>query len=681
MPNRLARETSPYLLQHRDNPVDWYPWGPEALERARAEDKPILLSIGYSACHWCHVMAHESFEDPAIARLMNDHFINIKVDREERPDLDSLYMAAVTALTGQGGWPMTVFLTPDGRPFFGGTYFPPAPRYGHAGFPAVLTQVAEAYRERRAQVEEGAGRIFDHLRAHLGPQANMGALTPELLDQAVETLRQQFDPVNGGFGGAPKFPPAMTLEFLLRAYRRAHRHEDRHMVELTLDQMAAGGLYDHLGGGFHRYSVDEKWLVPHFEKMLYDNALLSRLYVLAHQALKKPEYREVAEATYDWVIREMTSPEGGFYSTLDADSEGEEGKFYVWTPDEVARALDHPAAAKVFNTAYDITPEGNFEGKSIPNLLRPLEKTADGLGYSKSKLVLELAEMRPELFDVRSKRVPPGRDEKILTAWNGMMMRSFAEAARVLDREDYRQVAVRNAEFLLTMLRRDGKLLRTFKDGQAKYNAYLEDYANLIDGLLALYEATFDQRWMDEAHTLAATMIDEFWDEDTQRFYDTGKSHEALIARPQERFDNATPAGNSVACEVLVRLSIYLGDHRYRQIAMTSMESVGALMRKYPNGFGRLLCALDFALAAPKEIAIIGRWHDPSAHAMVQAAFSQYAPHKVVAGTEPDGNPGPVVFLRGRPAIGEQATAYVCTGETCGLPLTDPESLAQELGR
>ncbi len=679
MPNRLAHETSPYLVQHQDNPVDWYPWGPEALERAKNEDKPILLSIGYSACHWCHVMAHESFENPDIAALMNEHFINVKVDREERPDLDSLYMAAVTAMTGQGGWPMTVFLTPDGRPFFGGTYFPPAPRYGHPGFPTVLTQVARTYRERRQEVEEGANRIFDHLRAHLGPKAHVDTLDTALLDEAAQNLRRQYDPVNGGFGHAPKFPPSMSLEFLLRNFRRTDNQEDRRIVEHTLDRMAAGGMYDHVGGGFHRYSVDAEWLVPHFEKMLYDNALLSRLYVLAHQAFKKPELRGVAEETYDWVIREMTSPEGGFYSTLDADSEGEEGKFYVWTPDEVAEALGNPAAAKVFDTAYGVTPEGNFEGKSIPNLLEPVEQRADELGMSQGRLLQELALMRPKLFAHREQRVRPGRDEKILTAWNGLMLRSFAEAARILDRDDYRQVAVRNAEFVLTMLRRDGKLLRSFKDGEAKFNAYLEDYANLIDGLLSLYEATFDSRWMEEARALSTVMIDEFWDDARQEFYDTGKSHEALIARPQERFDNATPAGNSVACDVLLRLSLYLGDERMRGMAETALKNLGALMRKYPKGFGRMLCALDFALADAKEVAIIGHWHDPQAKAMVHAAFAEYAPHKVVAGTEPGAGPGPVVFLRDRPALNEQPTAYICTGQTCGLPLTDPQELAKEI--
>ncbi|HEY9899815.1 MAG TPA: thioredoxin domain-containing protein [Pantanalinema sp.] len=679
MPNRLRDETSPYLLQHRDNPVDWYPWGPEALEKARTEDKPILLSIGYSACHWCHVMAHESFENPEIAALMNAHFVNIKVDREERPDLDSLYMGAVQAMTGQGGWPMTVFLTPEGHPFYGGTYFPPADAHGRPGFPTLLSELARAYREQRAEVDASGERISEHLNRRLEAAVPPAALTTALLDDAAQHLRRRFDPVNGGFGGAPKFPPSMALEFLLRDDVRTGNPHDRDMVARTLAHMHRGGLYDHLGGGFHRYAVDAEWRVPHFEKMLYDNALLSRLYLLAYQAFAQPVHREVVEETLDWVAREMRSPEGGFYSTLDADSEGEEGAFYVWTPESVRAAVGR-AAAVVFELAYDVTPEGNFEGKSVLNLRQPLETTAQQLGYSLGMLKEELTLIRARLFDARSARVAPARDEKVLTAWNGMMLRAFAEAARVLEREDYREIAVINADFLLSRMRRDGLLLRSYRDGKAKLNAYLEDYANLIDGLIALHEATFAPRWLEEGRALADAMIAEFWDPDLPGFHDVGRHHEELVARPRDVYDNATPSGNSVACDVLLRLSAYLGDEAYRACAMQAIEGLSGAMGKYPDGFGRLLCALDFALAPTKEVAIIGPLGEHATCALVRAAFADYVPHKVVAAA-PAATATPIVFLRDRPVWRDRPTAYVCVDRKCGLPVTDPEALAAEIRR
>ncbi|MBO9542199.1 thioredoxin domain-containing protein [bacterium] len=679
MPNRLKDETSPYLLQHRDNPVDWHPWGPEALEKAKAEDKPILLSIGYSACHWCHVMAHESFETPAIAALMNEHFVNVKVDREERPELDHLYMTAVQAMTGQGGWPLTVFLTPDGRPFYGGTYFPPEDAFGRPGFPTVLAQLAKAHRERRAEVEASGEQFRAFLNRRLEASVPSTTLNTALLDNAAHHLRLRFDPVHGGFGGPPKFPPSLGLELLLRDFVRTGNAHDRDMVEATLDRMHRGGLYDHLGGGFHRYAVDAEWRVPHFEKMLYDNALLSRLYLIGYQAFERPDYREVVEETLDWVVREMRASEGGFYSSLDADTEGEEGKFYVWTPDEV-RAVVGPGAAAVFELAYDVTPKGNFEGKSVLNLRQPIEAIAPLLGYSIGQLNEELTLIRARLFDARAERVAPGRDDKILTAWNGMMLRAFAEAARVLDRADYREVALLAAEFLLSRLQRDGLLLRSYKDGVAKLNAYLEDYANLIDGLLSLYEATFDPHWIEEAKRLADTMIAEFWDPSLPGFYDVGKHHEALVAQARNVYDNATPSGNSVACDVLLRLSAYLGDEGYRSYAMQAMEGLSGVMAKYPDGFARLLCALDFALAPTREVAIVGSPSLPDTCALVKAAFSRYAPHQLVAAA-PQAEPGPIVFLRDRPAIDGKPTAYVCEGQTCGLPLTDPQALAQEVSR
>ena len=582
--NRLIHETSPYLLQHAHNPVDWYSWGEEALAKAKQEDKPILLSVGYSACHWCHVMEHELFENPQIAALMNQHFVSIKVDREERPDIDNIYMQAVQAMTGQGGWPMTVFLTPAGRPFYGGTYYPPEDRhYGQQvmpGFRRVLLSMADAYKNKHADVEEQAAQLAEVVQQRssspLGSRKvnAVGVMPLEMLDTASKELASDFDGVHGGFGNAPKFPNSMSLEFLLRMYLHRLRGEigtkatqpELAMVELALNKMAHGGIYDQLGGGFHRYSVDVNWLVPHFEKMLYDNALLSRLYLHTYLATEKPFYLDVVTQTLDYIVREMTSPEGGFYSTLDADSEGEEGKYYVWTLQEIKNSLQI-ADVETFTTYYDVTAEGNFEGKNILHVPRPAQEVADLLKISLDVLEATIERDRGVLLHVRAKRVPPGRDEKILTAWNGMMLRSFAEAGRYLSRPDYVQVAVRNAEFLLSNLYQDGRLLRTYKDGRAHLKGYLEDYVCLADGLLALYEATFNVRWFVEARRLMDEAIHLFADPQNGGFYDTGSDHEELLTRPKDIMDNATPAGNSVAAEVLLRLATYTGDEQYRQRA------------------------------------------------------------------------------------------------------------------
>jgi len=501
MPNHLINETSPYLLQHAHNPVDWYPWSEEAFAKARSENKPVLLSVGYSACHWCHVMAHESFEDEHIAKLMNELFVNIKVDREERPDLDQIYMNAVQMMTHHGGWPMTVFLTPDAVPFYGGTYFPPQDRYNMPGFPRVLISVAEAYRDRRDDIVETGASLVNELK-RLG--ASSGSDQPveiDLLNAAYTGIVRSYDSVNGGFGGAPKFPPAMTLEFLLRTYVRTANRDSLEIVGHTCQKMAEGGIYDQLGGGFHRYSTDSKWLVPHFEKMLYDNALLSRLYLHYFQISQALFVRETVEGILDYVLREMTDSSGGFYSTQDADSEGHEGKFFVWDIDEIQNTLGE-ADASLFCAYYNITASGNFEGKNIPNVTRSLEEVAAAQDVSGSELQASLKESKRKLFELREKRVKPDRDEKVLTAWNGLMMASFAEAGVVLNRADYTNAARRNAEFVLSSLRRDGMLLRTWKEGVAKFNAYLEDYAFLIEGLVTLYETTGEFRWLDEARTL-----------------------------------------------------------------------------------------------------------------------------------------------------------------------------------
>jgi uncharacterized protein YyaL (SSP411 family) len=700
-PNRLIRETSPYLLQHAFNPVDWYPWGPEALEQAKREDKPILLSIGYSACHWCHVMERESFEDEETARLMNELFVPIKVDREERPDLDSIYMEAVQALTQHGGWPMTVFLMPDGAPFYGGTYFPKTRRHGMPSFQEVLRSVASAYRSRRDDVDRSASQLREYLqrKPQLGGDGELTGLTPGILEQAAHALGQSFDATHGGFGQAPKFPQPMVLEALLRSWRHSGRAQTLRMTQVTLDKMAQGGIYDHLGGGFHRYSVDERWLVPHFEKMLYDNALLSRVYLHAWLATGNPGYRRVCEETLDYVLREMTSPEGGFYSTQDADSEGEEGKFFVWTPAEVKGLLGEDDG-RVFCEYFDVTERGNFEGRSILHTPRYPDVVAHVAGVSEERLSEVVERGRRVLFDARERRVKPGRDEKILTAWNGLMLRSFAEAAISLERDDYRDAAIRNAEFVLSHLLADTdgphpstedegygerrwRLLRTYKDGQAKLNAYLEDYSFYAAGLLALYEATFDLRWFEAAKGLADTMVAQFADDSGGGFFDTSADHESLLTRPKDLYDNATPSGNSVAADVLLRLSEFTGDETFRARAGRLLSGLHAAMAQHPSAFGYLLCVLDFYLTPAQQIALAG---DPSAADMrplVQSIFGRYLPNKVVALRRP----GPagdraaqlIPLLAERPQRDGKATAYICEHYTCQLPVTDRESLERQL--
>jgi uncharacterized protein len=680
--NRLANETSPYLLQHKDNPVDWYPWGEEALKRAREEDRPILLSVGYSACHWCHVMERESFEDDETARMMNEHFVNIKVDREERPDIDSIYMAAVQALTRHGGWPMTVFLTPDGAPFYGGTYFPPVPSRGMPSFQQLLLSVADAYENRRDEVLQSAESVRDYLRASTGaamPEAESAGT--ELLDRAAASLLSQFDRRFGGFGSAPKFPQAMNLEVLLRHYHRTGERTALDGVELTCRQMAQGGIYDQLGGGFARYSVDAYWLVPHFEKMLYDNALLSRLYLETYQATGDAFYRRIAEETLDYVLRDMTSEEGGFYSAEDADSEGEEGKFYVWTPDELEDALG-PEDASLAARYWDVTERGNFEGKNILHVVHPPEAVADEFGLSPEDLWERIVEIREKLFAVREERVRPGRDDKVLAAWNGLMLRSFALAARVTGREDYREAAVKNATFIVEKLKENGRIHRSYKDGRARFNGYLEDYAMVADGLVALYEATFETRWLVEADTLFDAVSELFWDEDKRAFYDTPADHEELVTRPRDVYDNAAPSGTSVATEVLLKLALFLDRNDYRQRAEDVLEELAGGMEKVPSAFGRLLCALDFSTSEPREVAVVGDPDATDTKALVQTVYEGYLPNKVVAGRGPDDDEagGLIPLLAQRPARDGQATAYVCVHYACQTPTTDPEELSAQLG-
>ena len=671
MPNRLIDETSPYLLQHANNPVDWYAWGPEALERARAEDKPILLSVGYSACHWCHVMERESFEDREIAGRMNESFVCIKVDREERPDIDSIYMSAVQAMTGQGGWPMTVFLTPDGKPFYGGTYFPPEDRGGMPAFPRVLEAIARVYREDRGSVVSTTGELLKRMQQVAVGAGGLEPLTADVAYQAYRGIAGHFDDRHGGVGLEPKFPQAMTYEFLLRYYVRTQEPDALDMVELTLDRMANGGIYDQLGGGFHRYSTDTYWLVPHFEKMLYDNALLVRLYLHAYQVTGKPLYKKVVEETLDYVGREMTDPLGGFYSSQDADSEGVEGKFFVWRPEEIVSVLG-AADAAVFNRYFGVTPKGNFEGHSILNVAP--ETASDG---EPDPL---LRSSRAKLFDEREKRVRPDRDDKVLTAWNGMMLAAFAEAAAVLSRADYLNIADQNANFLLFNLREDGRLLRTYKDGRAKLKGYLEDYAFLIDGLLALHEVDFDQSWLGEAVALGRDMVDLFWDEPSGQFYDTGRDHESLVIRPRDISDNAIPSGSSTATDALLRLAVVTGDSDLARRAATALRSVRKLMARFPTGAGHWLCALDFYLSTPKEVAVVGDPLDPDTQILVSEVYRSYLPNRVVVGLDDLGDaPDGVPLLEARDKVGGRPTVYVCENYVCQLPVTEAAALARLL--
>ena len=672
--NRLSHESSPYLRQHAHNPVDWYPWGADALARAKQLDRPIFLSIGYSACHWCHVMEHESFENEEIAKILNEHFISIKVDREERPDLDQIYMASVQMLTGSGGWPMSVFLTPDLKPFTGGTYFPPDDRYGRPGFKRLLLHIAEVWQTRRTDVEEAASQITGHLRDLGRLETEEGELDVSLLRQASNGLARAFDSRHGGFGQAPKFPHPMDLRLLLRCWRRFGDAQALDMARLTLDHMAMGGIYDHLGGGFARYSTDERWLVPHFEKMLYDNALLVPCYLETFQITGESFYREIVEETLGWVLREMTSPDGPFYSTLDADSEGEEGKFYVWTAAEIEQILGADDA-ELFGAVYGVEPEGNWEhGQNILHRVKTFTQYARLNGLSEADLRTRIDACRRKLFEVRSRRVWPGRDEKALTSWNGLMIGALAQAGQVLDRPDYAAAAARAADFILTRMRGpDGRLLRTWSAGaEPKLNAYLEDYSFLLDGLVSLYEATFEPRWIEAALELAEVMVDQFWDAKDGGFFYTGRDHESLIARAKDPHDNAIPSGNSMAVTGLLRLVKLTGRMDLQEKAGATLRLYRGLLGAHPLAAGQMLLALDFHLGPVQEIAIVG---DPAAEdtrRVLRLLAASYRPHQVVALKAPRSDEKKLEelmpLLASKTAQGP-VTMYVCQNFTCQAPL------------
>jgi uncharacterized protein len=668
MPNRLAEQTSPYLLQHKDNPVDWYPWGEEALERARAEDKPILLSIGYSACHWCHVMAHESFEDEDTGAFMNEHFVCVKVDREERPDVDSIYMEAVQGMTGHGGWPLTAFLDPDGVPFYGGTYFPPEPRQGMPSFRMVMEAIVQSWAQQREQIRASGPRTREQLGAigRLEPSAEL--LDPRLLDEAVRALLEQADIRHGGFGGAPKFPPASALELLL-----ARGETDP--VEATLDAMAAGGIYDQVGGGFARYSVDGVWLVPHFEKMLYDNALLARAYLHGWQVLGHERYRRVCEETLQWALREMRGPEGGFQSALDADSEGEEGRFYVWTPEEIREALEAKGlgvkAAEV-SAHFGVTESGNFEGRNILHLPGGLED--EGPEW--------LDEVRRALYAYRSRRVWPGRDDKRLASWNALMISALAEAGAALPCGDYLDAAVACAEFVWERMRDErGRLLRSYKDGDARLNAYLEDHAYLLEALLALYEASFDVRWFDAARETADQMLDVYLDPDRGGFFTTSRDHEQLIARRKDVDDHPIPSGNSAAAYGLLRLAALTGEREYERHAVGVLRLLHPVAVRHPQALAHLLQAMDFHLSPVREVALVAPPNGVPAESLGDLAGvvrATFRPHLVLAGGE-EGTDRPEL-MRERHAVEGKPAAYVCENFACRAPVTQPAELSSALG-
>jgi uncharacterized protein len=664
MANRLAHETSPYLLQHAENPVDWYPWGPEALERARELDRPILLSVGYSACHWCHVMERESFEDDETAAFMNENFVPIKVDREERPDVDAIYMEAAQAMTGHGGWPLTAFCDPDGAPFYAGTYFPPEPRHGMPSFRMVMEAVVESWHTQRERIAEAASQIRDRLGAIAQVEPSDEPLSPAIVDAGVRELRMLADMRDGGLGGPPKFPPASALELLMA--RDVHD-----VVEVTLDRMGGGGIFDQLGGGFARYSVDGEWLVPHFEKMLYDNALLAPAYLHGWQALGHERWRAVCERTLDWALAEMRGPEGGFYSALDADSEGEEGRFYVWSADEMREVL---AAAglerqtEAILAHWGVTDAGNFEGQNVlhrPAGLAPPEP--EGIDRA-----------RAALLERRAERVRPGLDDKRLCSWNALMVAALAEAGAVLDREDYLDAARTAAEFIWSEMRdEDGRLLRSWKDGEARLGAYLEDYAYLTGALLTLYEASFDVHWFDAARETADRMIELFADRERGAFFTTAHDHEELIARRKDVDDHPIPSGNSAAALALLRLSALTGEHSYSEHAVSVFRLLHRAAAKHPHALAHLLLAMDFHFARVKEVALVAPSGGDGLAPLAAVVRAKLRPHVVLAGgVEGVSHPE---LMRERSALDGRAAAYVCEDFACRRPVTEPEELASAL--
>ncbi|MBI4436054.1 MAG: thioredoxin domain-containing protein [Candidatus Omnitrophica bacterium] len=695
-PNRLINEKSPYLLQHAYNPVNWYPWGSEAFEKAKKEDKPIFLSIGYSTCHWCHVMERESFSDPKVAAIMNEHFVSIKVDREERPDVDTIYMAAVMTMTGSGGWPLTAFVTPDLKPFYGGTYFPPEDKWGRPGLKTLLRGIADAWKNRRGEVLRSSESLTQLIQAQSHTEAGKGvSLSEETLKKGFQQYASQFDSDDGGFGSAPKFPRSHSLSFLLRYWKKSQDPKALEMVEKTLQEMAKGGMYDHIGGGFHRYSTDPQWRVPHFEKMLYDQTILAKTYLEAYQVTKKDEYARIAREIFDYVLRDMTGPEGGFYSAEDADSapdpkhpdEKSEGAFYLWTKSEVSKILGKEEA-ETFSYRYGVQPNGNtpfdphgeFTGKNILYEAHSLEETAEKFGKSVEEAGLTLLDAKMKLFATRSKRLRPHLDDKILADWNGLMISSLAFGSRVLNEPKYRQAAEKAADFILsTLVTKEGRLLHRYRKGEAALAGTIEDYAFFIHGLFDLYEATFDSRYLEWAKRLAATMVQLFWDEKNGGFFFTADDAEKLLFRPRELYDGAIPSGNSVAALDLIRVGRLTMEKEFEGKAEVLMKTFSGEISNTPMAYPQLLIALDFALGPSKEIVIAGTPDDPATGAMVREVFGRFLPNKVVAlrlpGEEGERLSTLVPFAKLQVPLGGKATAYVCENYVCNLPTTDLEKM------
>ena len=675
MSNRLTKETSPYLLQHADNPVDWYPWGVEALQKAEQEDKPIFLSIGYAACHWCHVMAHESFEDPEIAEIMNEHFVNVKVDREERPDLDSVYMDAVVAMTGQGGWPMSVFLTPEGEPFFGGTYFPPNRRHNLPSFREVLLGIARRWEEDRESLLQASQELTEHLKSTVSLKGE-GELDPEVLDRAAGRLHDRYDWREGGWGSAPKFPQPTAIDFLLD---RSKLHQDtlaRDMALHALRQMARGGIHDQLGGGFARYSVDRQWIVPHFEKMLYDNALLLHAYLRAWQLTDDPKLLEVAQRCLEFLQRRMRQPTGGYASSLDADTEGEEGKYYVWTPEQVREALNDPEMAELFCQAHGITEDGNFEGRSVLYRARSDDELATEFEFSSDEVAATLESARKALFEARQERVQPGVDDKVLTGWNGLLLRAFAVGAMATGEAGWLDKARELAQFLEEQLRPDDRLMRSWRDGRARFDAYLEDHAALGLGMLTLYQVDFEARWYQAALREAEEILANFQDPEGG-FFDTRQDHERLITRPKSVQDSPLPSGNALAVHLLLRLSALTGQDRFREPAEAAISAMKDPMTEHPTAFGAWLSALEFALSPQTQLALVGDPDDPDFQDLARPALRTYYPNLVLAGGRAD--TAEPELLQGRDQLDDRPAAYLCRSFTCKRPTSDPDELRRQL--
>jgi hypothetical protein len=678
MPNHLVTENSPYLLQHANNPVDWYPWGEEALNKAKAENKPIFLSIGYAACHWCHRMREESFEDIETATLMNQEFVSIKVDREERPDVDGIYMQATVAMTGSGGWPMSVFLTPDLRPFFAGTYFPPVRRYNMPSFKEVLSSIAKAWREDVQEVDRVGNQVFEHIRPPINKPENRNEITTEALEAAIKNLLDSYDWGYGGWGSAPKFPQPMTIEFLLRRATTDTTQREQIIKAVTnaLSAMSRGGMYDVVGGGFSRYSVDNLWRTPHFEKMLYDNAQLALAYLHAFLVTSDTKYRQVCEETLDFISRELTHLDGGFYSSLDADSEGEEGKFYVWTQAEIQNAL--ASDFEFFKAAYGITPQGNWEGKTI--LQRALDDSSLAVHFKLDpKTVLNtLMECHSKLLTVRNTRIRPGTDDKVLVMWNALALSAFAEAGRYLNRKDYLDAAIRNAHFLIDNLYHHDRLLRSWREGQAKHNAYLEDYAGLIHALLTLYQSDPNPAWYATALKLGDEMVAHFADPQGG-FFDTRDDHETLLIRPKDMQDNATPSGNALSATALLELAAYGNRNDWRSVAEDMLGSIQNAILRYPTAFGQWLCAADFAVGPIHEVAIIGDPERPATKELLNTLWKSYRPRQVTAISAYPPEPESPALLIDRPLLNGRSTVYVCQGFVCLQPVNSPTEMETQL--